>query len=694
MAATSDTNDLNWVKRAFLLPETSAVKARANKISYRYATSAGFKFTNAKLGNSFAINPPPQFTRWCDIRVPPRGMGHDEWVNGQGVYYSEAIDDNAQEVHMTFGQPRFNTWATFFINYYDPVAAILANKGTVSPFWLNAGDILGFIFSLPLQPFIYGCRLLSNFMSFMNNDGGSKWWYFKPTMHNYWSAVNYIANGLLVNMGLAPRLHESKYGQKLNDEHAPKPADAAKMLHDYLPNIFMKDGGMDVMALSANAQRRADIAKDRMIKKREQTLQRFSNWSLGLTEQEMSQFQLALLEEAQTAVEEYPDAQWPTTKDLFNEFARTPDGKWSNEGAAADSSGNWDIQDGATKNTSSQSNVLDQVATASETAVAMQRDGVQFVTFRVNNTGPASESFSNSVRDGDLAGRINATAGQARNLRFDLMEGQAMPGVQSVVNAVGSLVAGAANSVGLAGLSPLAGNAFIDVPKIYENSSMQLPRANYTVQIILPYGNKISKALSLVPPLACLLAAVLPLSAGRSAYTNPFYCQLYHQGHCQIKNGMVTAMNIRRATGNVGWNADHEALNFEVDFEVTDLSNMMHMPIRPGFTSRTIREALFTKGVNAASQATTGQVGTTAQVITGEAFDEESVFQDYLAVLGSLSPSDMIYRMRRMDLVMTQNNIAYRSWQSTNNFLHWSLDMGVARSLAMFAQATNRFDQH
>ena len=200
----SPTNDRRWIRHAFLLPINSTSAEVGANSRRRLATSAAYKFQNASLGGHYAVNVPPQFTRFADIRVPGKGRSEDEWDKGMGRYYSEAIDDPKQIVHLSFGVPRYSSWTSFFTNFYDRHSALLANTGRSSGPFYNLGLAGGYIVSLPLQPFIMAFSGASRVWNFLSKAQPSKWYYFKPTMHSYWSSVNTIANELAINMGLIP----------------------------------------------------------------------------------------------------------------------------------------------------------------------------------------------------------------------------------------------------------------------------------------------------------------------------------------------------------------------------------------------------------------------------------------------------------------------------------------------------------
>ncbi|MGN6746858.1 hypothetical protein, partial [Neisseria sp. P0024.S002] len=65
-------------------------------------------------------------------------------------------------------------------------------------------------------------------------------------------------------------------------------------------------------------------------------------------------------------------------------------------------------------------------------------EGSAFISFRVDDTGPVSESFSNSYRASELAEKINSTAASARSTYFNLAGGNL--GDNAVMNVMESIV--------------------------------------------------------------------------------------------------------------------------------------------------------------------------------------------------------------------------------------------------------------
>jgi hypothetical protein len=669
--ATLDRGSL-WLRHAFLLPTSEDQTSYGSASKRRYATSAAFKFTNTSLGGNFAINNPPQFTPYADIYQPGRGRTEAQRSEGMGRYYSEAIDDPKQVIHMSFGVPKYSSWTSFFTNFYDRNAALLANTGRVSDLWYNLGAVGGYVVSLPLQPFIVGLTATARVYNFLARNSPSKWYYFSPTMHAYWSAVNTIANEMAIGLGIIPRVIDGSQqnledpGQRITDE------DLVRM-HNMFPDLFrepkfdsagnmISSGGIDVMALANRTQRMSDHSQQAMRQMREK----------AQNLDELRERTEAYLKKEVTDPNPNADA-----RKYFQDWIKAHRGE-NGDTSDSNSFGSW-------KDLS--------MKAAYDFMVASQRDGSQFATFRVNHNGTVSESFSNSTRESEVASMLNTKVQQGRSASFNLMGGNVTSGVGMAMDYVKSFMAGALDSVNLGGLATLTGTAFVDVPKYWDGSTANLPRAEYTIPLISPYGNKISRFINLFIPIAMLLAGALPRSAGRSAYTSPFICQIYHQGRVQCQLGIVDSLSISRGTGNVGWNADGDMLGAEITISVVDLSSILHIPVKAGFASGDIVSTGARAGAMFLGELAGDDAGIAiADAATGGAtWDEQSLFSDYMAVLTSMPLSDSYYLLNRLNVNMTRATQSFKNWKSPSNFMSWALDSGPARAISAFAQTTNRF---
>lgn len=148
----------DWARLSFVLPvydNNQEVPLDPIDLSNRDYSSARLKYTDSSIGGSNFINPPPQFNRYSDIRDP--GFRNDTYKTtlgianynlGMGRYYSEAIDDNNQVIHLSFGHPEFNSLTQFFTGFYNVSAGRLARSGRmddsiISEILYTSGQIVG-----------------------------------------------------------------------------------------------------------------------------------------------------------------------------------------------------------------------------------------------------------------------------------------------------------------------------------------------------------------------------------------------------------------------------------------------------------------------------------------------------------------------------------------------------------------------
>jgi hypothetical protein len=659
--ATIDRGPI-WLRHAFLTPTSEDQTQYGSETKRRFATSAAFKFTNTTLGGNWCINNPPQFTRWADIRQPGRGRDEskDSRKWGMGRYYSEAIDDPRQMVTMSFGVPRFSNWSSFFVNFYDRNSALLANTGRVNDLWYNLGNVGGFIVSLPIQPIIMGVMGVSRVLSFLGKSSPSKWMYFKPSMHVYWSTVNTIANEMAINMGLIPKvLPEAQ--RPLEDPGQRVTLDDIKRFHEIIPDIFRAEGGVDVMSLAGKTQRMSDASQ--------RNLQAMADKAATLADLKAS------IEKYQQEAVTDPNPGY-SARQYMEEYIKNAD-TVTDGGPSTESFSSWS-----------------ELTKVSDFIIAAQRDAMQFVSFRVKHNGSLSESWSSTTKASEVAQQINTKVSAGRSVSFNTMNGGIVPGMSDVLDKVQSYAAGALDSVNLGGLAVLTGTAFIDVPEMWESASATLPSASYTVTLDSPYGNKISRFMNLMIPIAMLLAGGLPLSAGRSAYTSPFLCQIYHQGRVQRQLGIIDEITLTRGTGNVGWNAEHDMLGAELTFNVKDLSSIMHMGVKGGYASASWLGTATRAAAATVGEAVGGSTGlNTAVALTDPSvYDESSLFNDYIATITSLSLADAFYAGKRLNVNLTRSVQAFKSWRSPSNLLSWGLDGGTARFISAFANTTDRLE--
>lgn len=265
---------------------------------------------------------------------------------------------------------------------------------------------------------------------------------------------------------------------------------------------------------------------------------------------------------------------------------------------------------------------------------ALYRDGAEFAVFRVDHTGSVSESFGNTVTESQLSQKMNDISSTAREARFSLADGNLIGGITgSIGGALMDLSSGVIDGVtlGFAGLIPgLGGSGYIDIPKHWQSSSATLPRGSYTIQLISPYGNPISRMINIWIPFYMLLATAIPRSVGKQAYTSPFYCQIYDRGRLQSRLCMVESISIQRGTSNLAFNTTGKALAVDISLNVVDLSTIMHMPMSSG-TSTSL-------SIDDYSMAT----------------DDDHIAVDYLNTLAGMDIYSQIYAIPKAQLKATK----------------------------------------
>jgi CTP synthase (UTP-ammonia lyase) len=156
--------------------------------------------------------------------------------------------------------------------------------------------------------------------------------------------------------------------------------------------------------------------------------------------------------------------------------------------------------------------------------------------------------------------------------------------------------------------------------------------------------------------MSMLLAAALPLSTGAHSYTAPFLCQVFDRGRAQTRLGMIDSMSITRGKNNLAFNQIGEPMSVEVQFSVVELSSVLHMPIQQEFKVLDV----------------------------GQIFERESLYNDYIAVLSSLSLAEQIYVGERIKIGLTKYLKNMDSYFSVAHAMNWVGDMGAVRVFSMF----------
>lgn len=259
-------------------------------------------------------------------------------------------------------------------------------------------------------------------------------------------------------------------------------------------------------------------------------------------------------------------------------------------------------------------------------------DGSGWITFRINGRPSVSETFSNSSRDSSVGQAFNSVSTSARDLRNSLADGNLIDIpilsdiVGKVAGAVGSVISGASEALKINGFAALAGNAFVDIQKHWDESSMSFQQISVDMELRAPYGNPLSRFQNEVVPMVCAIAATCPQATGASSHSAPFYCEWYCRGRGSSRLSIVKSLSIERGVANAPWapNGAYRGVNIRMDME--DLSTIAAMPLNPLMTTTTIFNPTNWPRL---------------------LFPQDSTFSDYTSVLASCGLSESVYKVAK-----------------------------------------------
>ena len=641
---TIPVKDKDWINTAFILPNGENKSFLDDiDVQNRYYNTAYLKWTDSSLGGNICINPLPQFTRYADIREPGLRAGAvdatlqmQKGELGMGNYYSEAIDDNMQVVHMRFGVPSYNSLWQFFTGFYNSSASTLARTGrfdsTLVDGILKAGGTVITLAILPLAIVPMAIGLIGHAARFFMKWPASKFYYLKPAMPAYWMAVTNMMNQIAVNKGVStfsPRYQQETImgtTQKINQQQT-------SVLSTLFPDGFKPDGRIDVYAI-ANRSKRLQMRQDYAL--RQQLSKAGSEGWYGRVKKVMNEQGGGLNDDRETtpfALESYIQrfldvGVLSTVNELFN-------GKVEKDIKQPAPTG---TENAELTNTPFAPNK--DAAGVSDYFVANLSDGSDWVSFRVNNTGPVIDMFGNSTGKSSLAGKINDLSSTARDLKINFAGGNvdSLGITETITTGIGAILGNVASSLKMDGLAVAAGNAFVDIPDHWTESTANLSKTTYSFTLISPYGNIISQTLYLYLPLCCLLAGALPLATGKQSHTSPFLCEIFDRGRRTTRLGVIDSLTITRGTSNLSFNNDDHPMAIDVSFTVADLSSVVAMPILPGFSI----------------------------IPSSGLFDPDNNFTDYMMTLSSMSLRDLNDRMPILEYQWARAKANFGSYLSAS----------------------------
>lgn len=682
---TNKFTDKDWVRELFVVGQK---QIDGLSLDERNWSTSDYKFNDTGMGGSIVINPLPQPSPWTDPITNPVFIKYNR--DGIGQYFSETFDDNYRVVTFRFGTMAFTSFLGFLFNMYHPGAAALVNKGRVHEIIFQIGRIIGFGASLVAWP-IHAMALLGQAAMFMMRKPTSRYAYLKPGMTQYWGAAQTLLNHFMVDLGLAGNSRdwrESRYsenGEKgIEDYYSPDKDErdaAAKAFPDLFgqnsiqKHIVPTPGAyLDIIAVANRGQRlaikRRETIEEFIVKDKKNLLNMLENMYNGQKSHAGSSLArlfslwknasiynpssatggvvgssigagLGLGEQAQQ-----PQQPAPTTDENGNPVpapSPAPEQTPPAEGVNAPSAASNDSAD------SPSAGELDGNANPGlmKYFLAEEEEGSAFVSFRVDDTGPVSETFSNSYRASELAEKINSTAASARSTYFNLAGGNIGDNavakiIESVVGGLKSLAEGVVTGIGLEGLLIAGGGGMVTMPKYWESSEVSLPKASYSFTLTSRYANRRSALQDIYMPLACILAGAMSQAVGKHAYSAPFYCEFYDRGRMQSRFAAIDSLTITRGDGTVGFTPEGLLMSCTVSFTLAAMEEHVAMPLSEKFSLTESLTSLLGAVILKDNPAKMAGGGLATQLARG-LFDDDNQLLDWLAVLTGMSLNEQYY---------------------------------------------------
>lgn len=670
-------NDKNWVRSIFMINQETLDGA---SLETRTWSTSDSKFQDTAPGGSLVINPLPQPCLFTDPMSDTHWLKARKGANDDGLspYFSETFDDNYRQVTFRFGTLAFNSLTGYLFSMFHPGAAAFINKGLINTLLFKLGRLVGHAVSIVAWPLAL-ISMVGKAKNFFLRVPTSKYAYLKPNMPLYWSSVQTICNHFLVDLGLIHRgTGEDENGNDLTlgEDDLKWDENNVKAMKALWPNTFGGNGHINqfldgalgkITGYEAGAQ--------------------FDVFAVATRAQRLAHARYKTLEEIQMATGTKLDLRQMLHTSYRNRNGRTSFkladyiAKWtsmSTDGGGAIYNADKPSKDGEPQQDENEkaktgdigdTPTLDSVSNDGFWKFLEEelREGGAFVSFRVDDTGAVSETFSNNYKTSSLMEKINSMSSTGRSTYFDLAGGNigddiVTNSIETVVSGIKSFASGVIKTVGLGGLLIAGGGGTVSMPKYWESSEAQLPKPSYSFTLKARYANRRSAFNDVYFPLACILAAALPTSVGKHSHSNPLYCEFYDKGRMQSRLAAIDSITITRGDGTMGFTPEGNLMSINVSFSITPMEEIIAMPITEGVSLSDTIEKVIVGGLFGGSggAAVGGALGTVDALSKG-IFDDDTPFMDYMATLAGMGVNEQYYLATRLKRRLAFNQLNFVS---------------------------------
>lgn len=218
-----------------------------------YNWSNYFNVFSSATGDNRYVNPVSQFSPATDPR-PDRFIQSSE--GGQGTMYKTLYDNNATLLTIVPGQPEFAGLLSFITNMFDPVSAIMANKGRRPYLTFYIGQAASSIAFWPMQLFSISLQ----FLQFLMDSPKNKFYTVKANMPDYIQMASGVLNDIMTRLGYIDPVLPNNQQQQTDPLYGINPSSTTNskvaLLTKMYSDVIYEDGTIDLFRLVTRGARK------------------------------------------------------------------------------------------------------------------------------------------------------------------------------------------------------------------------------------------------------------------------------------------------------------------------------------------------------------------------------------------------------------------------------------------------------
>lgn len=494
--------------------------------------------STTEIGGNDAVNCYWQFG-WDDDIVPPMLSANKFQISpttgGLGRVYSEMYDTNQQLLHISVGIPKYTNLVRFYSNLFSSELSRINSRG--DGFCYQLGKLMGSGLAFAVNAMTAPFKYVMTIINYISNENITKYVDFEESMFLYYRYVNTALIELAVDMGLMPKIMGTEEYKSTEGNQA---------------NIAYKDQ-LNSMFPTMSEQEALDSKMYPIFK---------GGFDLFRI--------LSMRDTRERQGHHNAEAVGPNTNDLLDTITEPDDtGNFS----FVDDVYNW---------------FSDKFRGFVSRAQASWQGADKYLSFKIEKTADASESFSNATGESPVTSLFNNNSSAARTAK-EYFGGKSVidviPGMEAIRNTLSGFLSSIddAMTTVTGPFAVIGGEACVDIPEIWQSSTFSKSH-NFTVTLRSPYGDPYSIFTNIYIPLVMLMCMAMPRATGYNSYMQPFVLRAYSKGMFSIPYGIIESMSIRRGASEFGWNKQRLPTVVEVSFSIKDLSPFMVMGMDVGAT--------------------------------------------------------------------------------------------------------------